>query len=169
MSIHYEYHYGPAPKEGEDPLGKHWLDRLLNSPKFLVDTDRITSECQARGFIWNGVMLNEWWKAHDGKWFDHNGAVVCKADGVPLNTEKSLFWNAKEFDRIVYVDGKKAGEFHMRRWSDTGLRQFAQYGKGFKLNGRYSILMRAQSDESAAMGTWGPNYGQSSGFHFGTH
>lgn len=53
------------------------------------------------------------------------------------------------------------------RWAATG-RAYLQTGLGWKGNGRLAVLLRMQSDESAAVGMDGPNYGQAVGFMDGT-
>lgn len=167
--LNYEYHYGPIPKEGENVLGIHWLDRLFNSPRFLVDTDRITSTCWAKGFKWQGQWTDSQFIGTDIWRYLDVDTPVLDSNGEPINAMSSMFWNAKEFERHVFVDGKLAGKFHMRRWTDTGRRQYIQYGKGIKINGRWAGTFRIQSDDSSAKGTWGPNYGQAKGWDFGPH
>lgn len=76
--------------------------------------------------------------------------------------ELSLFWNAQFFLRISFPFG---GFFGMR----LGPVYLFQTGFGWKLNGRFGILFRIQTDASAAAGVTGPNYGQATGYNFGTH
>ena len=73
----------------------------------------------------------------------------------------ALFYNALFFVRITTI-----GLFFHMRLSETHLFQF---GIGWKLNGRFAILFRIQSDASSAVGVNGPNYGQATGFNYGTH
>ena len=54
------------------------------------------------------------------------------------------------------------------RWSGTGKgREYFQFGIGWKRNGQAGLNIRVQSDDSAAAGTTGPNYGQAIGWSEG--
>jgi hypothetical protein len=113
---------------------------LLNKWPWLLDTDSIKSI----GIAW---LFTE-----NGKW-----------NYLPRVTENnSLFYNAAFFVRLVFPFGVFFG---MR----LGKTYLFQTGIGWKLNGRFALLMRVQTDASAAAGTSGPNYGQSSGYEYGTH
>lgn len=47
------------------------------------------------------------------------------------------------------------------RWRGTGQgREYFQFGLGWKRNGQFGLNIRFQSDDSAAAGTTGPNFGQ---------
>lgn len=76
--------------------------------------------------------------------------------------EVSLFYNAQFFLRLSLPFGMFFG---MR----LGSVRLFQCGIGWKLNGRFGILFRVQTDASAAKGVTGPNYGQATGYDFGTH
>jgi hypothetical protein len=94
-------------------------------------------------------------------------AWIFKEDGIwslkpRLCGTKSLFWNAQFFLRLSLP----FGIFFGMRLTKNHL---FQCGVGWKLNGRLAILFRFQTDESAARGVQGPNYGQSTGYDFGTH
>lgn len=79
---------------------------------------------------------------------------------------QSLFYNALLFVRFNWP----LGLFASLRWSpSTTRRALLQTGWGFKLNGRFALLLRVQSDASSAAGTTGPNFGQATGFNYGTH
>lgn len=78
-----------------------------------------------------------------------------------LTGNVALFYNALFFVRITTI-----GLFFHMRLSKTHL---FQCGIGWKLNGRFAILFRVQSDASSAAGVSGPNYGQAIGFDYGTH
>ena len=75
---------------------------------------------------------------------------------------ESLFYNAQLFLRLSLPFGVFFG---MR----LGATHLFQCGIGWKLNGRFGILLRIQTDASAAAGVTGPNYGQATGYDFGTH
>ena len=91
--------------------------------------------------------------------FKENGKWVF----LPRVTgEKSLFFNGIFFLRLARPLGIF---FHFR----PVLNQFLQVGAGWKLNGRLTVTFRIQSDASSAAGTTGPNYGQATGFDYGTH
>lgn len=74
----------------------------------------------------------------------------------------SLFYNAVLFLRLSLP----FGVFFGCRLSSNYL---FQCGLGWKLNGRIALLFRVQTDESAAKGVSGPNFGQARGFDYGTH
>lgn len=88
-------------------------------------------------------------------------------DFKPLVTgNDSLFYNAVFFLRLALP----FGIFFGFRWSSSSTKKaLMQCGIGWKLNGRLAVLFRIQSDESAAQGTSGPNYGQATGFNYGKH
>lgn len=79
-----------------------------------------------------------------------------------LNDPPSLFMNGALFI-----------QFRLPFWIGLHIRFHPKYlfqtGLGWKANGRLAILCRVQTDESAASGMDGPNYGQASGFSDGTH
>lgn len=52
--------------------------------------------------------------------------------------------------------------------NQDGYQHPPRFGIGWKLNGRFGAIFRWQSDESAAEGTHGPNYGQATGWECGT-
>lgn len=55
------------------------------------------------------------------------------------------------------------------RWRGRGEgREFAQAHLGWRLNGQFGVAFRVQSDDTAARGTTGPNYGQAPGWREGT-
>ena len=78
----------------------------------------------------------------------------------------SLFYNAVFFVRFSLPFGL----FWSIRWAEsTTKKSIWQSGIGCKLNGRFAILFRVQSDKSSAAGVTGPNFGQATGFNYGTH
>ena len=121
-------------------VGGNWLDRLLNCWPFCLDTDSIKSI---------GVA-----------WLFKDAGVWCFMPR-PCGT-KSLFYNAQFFIRLSLPFGIFFG-------CRLGPTYLFQTGIGWKLNGRFGILLRIQTDASAAAGVSGPNYGQSTGYDFGTH
>lgn len=80
-------------------------------------------------------------------------------------TTGSLFRNGLVYVRLLWP----LGLFIHLRWCGSCRRAFLQAGIGWKLNGRFAILFRVQSDDSAAAGTSGPNYGQAPGWFEGNH
>jgi len=80
--------------------------------------------------------------------------------------EQSLFYNGIFFLRLCWPFGL----FASVRWSSASDKKaMLQTGLGFKLNGRFAILLRVQSDKTSAAGVTGPNLGQATGFNYGTH
>lgn len=75
--------------------------------------------------------------------------------------EKSLYWNAALFIRVNAPLGVWLG---IRVGSD----RIFQTGIGYKLSGVIGANFRLQTDDSAAEGTTGPNYGQERGWWDGT-
>lgn len=119
-------------------------DDLLNQWPWLIDTDSVSSI---------GVA---WLFKEDGAW--------CFKPRI--TGERSLFYNAVFFARINWP----LGVFASFRWSaSTTTKALFQTGIGWKLNGRIAVLLRIQSDATSAAGSAGPNYGQATGFDFGTH
>lgn len=95
--------------------------------------------------------------------FKDNGKWVL----IPRITEnQSLFYNAVFFFRFSLP----LGIFLSFRWnSSTVAKSLCQLGIGWKLNGRFTLLLRVQSDDSSKAGVTGANYGQATGFEYGTH
>jgi hypothetical protein len=126
----------------ENPNGT-WLDKILNKYPFAIDTDKI----KTIGIVWGFIKDSTW---------------VFKPTVVPND---SLFYNGILFIRFNWP----FGIFGSFRWAKDWRRSFLQTGLGYKLNGRFGATIRLQSDESAAEGTSGPNYGQAKGFEYGPH
>lgn len=79
---------------------------------------------------------------------------------------QSLFYNGILFFRLCWP----LGLFASVRWSSASDKKaLLQTGFGFKLNGRFAILLRIQSDKTSAAGVTGPNFGQSCGYDYGCH
>ena len=119
-------------------------DDLLNKWPFLIDTNSVKSI----GIAW---LFKEF-----GKW--------C---AIPrLTGNESLFYNAVFFVRL----GLPFLFCASIRWSGSSTsRAMFQFAIGWKLNGRLALSIRIQSDASSAAGSSGPNYGQATGFNYGTH
>lgn len=140
-------------------------DDPLNQWPLLLDTDSIESV---------GVA---WLFKEGGEW----RFKPC------ITGERSLYFNAVFFVRYstwapaffaqaitTLITGwwwlMLFGLFASVRWSaSTTAKALLQVGAGWKLNGRIAVLLRVQSDASSAAGSSGPNYGQATGFNYGTH
>jgi hypothetical protein len=138
---------------------------LLNQWPLLLDTDSIESI---------GVA---WLFKEDDRW-----CFMPRVTG-----DVSLFYNAVFFVRYATVPAvffvqvlavlitgwwwlMLFGVFASVRWSASSTaRALLQFGAGWKLNGRIAVLLRIQSDATSAAGSSGPNFGQATGFDFGTH
>ena len=141
---------------------------ILNRWPLLLDTDSIRSI----GIAW---LFKE-----EGRW-----RFLPRITG-----QTALFYNAVFFLRLSFP----FGVFVHIRWAKNWRRSFAEGSLGWKLNGRFTIgilwllaiplvwkfgwsywyllslfAWRFQSDASSAAGVSGPNYGQSTGFDYGTH
>lgn len=117
---------------------------LLNQWPLLLDTESIESI----GIAWLFKENDRW-------------CFMPRITG-----EVSLFYNAVFFLRLSVP----FGAFASLRWSASSTaRALLQLGAGWKLNGRISLLLRIQSDATSAAGASGPNYGQATGFNYGTH
>ncbi len=83
-----------------------------------------------------------------------------------ITGQQSLFFNAVFFLRLSLP----FGVFFSFRWSASSVKKsLFQTGIGWALNGRLKLLLRVQSDATSAAGVTGPNYGQATGFDYGTH
>lgn len=119
-------------------------DDLLNRWPLLIDTDSI----RTIGIAWLFREAGAWC------WMPR------------ITGDVSLFYNAVFFVRLNWP----LGFFASLRWSSsTTARALLQAGLGWKLNGRIALLLRIQSDTTSAAGASGPNYGQATGFDYGTH
>lgn len=62
-----------------------------------------------------------------------------------------LFWNGALFLRLVWP----LGIFVQIRWSgSTTKKSHAQFGLGWKVNGRFGLIARIRSDVDATQGAW---------------
>lgn len=134
------------------------------------------------------AMYSELVKSIAFAWlFKENGKWVFKPR---VTGQQSLFFNAVFFVRITvtpvsfllwaalllsgmivsWLSLLGFGVFASIRWSgEANTKALLQAGVGWKLNGRLAVLLRIQSDASSAAGVTGPNYGQATGFNYGTH
>ena len=117
---------------------------ITNKFPLLLDTDSIHSI---------GVA---WLFKENGSW--------CFLPRVTNNT--SLFHNAILFFRIGFPFLLC---FSLRWNGSSTAKAIFQFALGWKLNGRFAITLRVQSDVASAAGDTGPNYGQATGFDYGTH
>jgi len=120
--------------------GNNWIDKLLNSYPFLLDSESI-------------VPLLRF--------------GLCRTDGLwhfwfARNAGESLFYNGAFFMRFMFPFWIG---IHIRFTST----RFLQCGIGWKLNGRLGALFRIQSDESATAGAHdnAPNHGHTNGWECG--
>lgn len=112
------------------------------------------------------------WTAIDSNFVKSIGvAWLFKDNGewkfIPRITgNTSLFYNSIFFLRLSFP----LGIFFSFRWSESiEKKSLWQTGVGWKLNGRLGVLFRIQSDKTSAAGVTGPNFGQATGFEYGTH
>lgn len=137
-----------------DPRWPKWFNDLQN--KWAIDTDRITSRARAWG-KWGLYFATP----SDPAWVDATSGEV-----VHPNQYQSHVWNARRFERVVYVDGKPRGKTWS--WRPEGKNYKHTIILGTKVNGRFALTFRFfHTDEESAKGTTGPNYGQATGDEFG--
>lgn len=117
------------------------VDRLNIDPRYVV---RVVSGCF-------GFRTQKGW------------AVGWLAFGNAMS--ESLYYNGMLYFRVCLPFWIGLGV----RWRGTGVgKEYWQGGLGWKTNGQFGANFRIQSDESAAAGTTGPNYGQAVGWNEGT-
>jgi len=88
-------------------------------------------------------------------------ALAWDAEGLYMPGNRSLFYNGFVMVRLIFPFGVW---LHVKPARDRRL----QLGLGWKLNGRLGLTLRWQTDQSAAAGVQGPNYGQASAWGRGT-
>lgn len=88
-------------------------------------------------------------------------AFAWDREGPYSPEDYSLFYNGYVMVRLTFPFGIF---IHIKPARDARL----QLGFGWKLNGRFGLICRWQSDKSAAAGTHGPNHGQASAWERGT-
>jgi hypothetical protein len=119
-----------------------------------------TIEQDKRLPAWLNWLLNHWPLCLDMDGI-RTVAVAWDADGVYMPGARSLFYNGFVMVRLVFPFGVW---LHVKPARDHRL----QMGLGWKLNGRFGVTLRWQTDASAAAGVSGPNYGQASAWARGT-
>lgn len=112
------------------------------------------------GGDWRDRLLNSWPFLLDT---DYIGTIAFALDeeGPYSPEDYSLFYNGFVFLRLTFPFGV---------WLHVKVRPTWRFqcGAGWKLNGRFGLTFRFQTDESAARGVAGPNVGQASGWARGT-
>lgn len=130
----------------------NWIDNLLNSWPLCLDTDSIKPVLE----IEYGANKSTPTKP------DFKNLIIRTGNRC---TTDSLFRNGLIYLRLT----RPFGIFIHLRWCAFCRRAFLQTGFGWKLNGRIAVLLRIQSDQSAADGVHGHNFGQAVGFAEGNH
>jgi hypothetical protein len=88
-------------------------------------------------------------------------AFAWDAEGPYAPEDYSLFYNGFFMVRLNFPFGIF---LHIKPVRGSRF----QMGVGWKLNGRFGLILRWQTDTSAAAGTHGPNVGQASAWSRGT-
>lgn len=113
---------------------------------------------------WRDRLLNSWPFLIDADCVNtlFRAGICHHEKWVPwirFDNGTSLYYNGLVFIRVA-----------LPFWIGLHIRfgkRYLQAGIGWKLNGRFGLIFRIQTDESAAEGTHGPNYGQAKGFECG--
>jgi hypothetical protein len=113
------------------------------------------------GGDWRDKLLNAWPLCLDALSVDSLFSFAWDVQGRYYPEDYSLFYNGYFFVRLTWPFGIW---LHLKPRPDLRF----QCGIGWKLNGRFALLLRAQSDQSATAGTHGPNTGQARGWERGT-
>lgn len=109
------------------------------------------------GDNWLDRLLNAWPLCLDTDYTLSLFALAWDDKGLYCPPQGSLFYNGYLMGRITVPFGVW---LHAKPLRDLRI----QIGIGWKLNGRFGLTCRAQSDASAADGEHGPNFGQASGW-----
>ena len=88
-------------------------------------------------------------------------SIAIDNEGIYLPGKISNFYNGFVFLRLTWPVGFY---FQLKPFK----RARFQMGFGWKTNGRFAFTFRYQTDEKAAAGVHGPNYGQATGWNRGT-
>ena len=158
----------------ETNYGNNWLDKLLNSWPFLLDTDEVYTSfafayCKKSGEIVRLTNLNTDMSTS----LFQNGTVFVRWTVTPLTfvmllAGMLLSWFGPWWLMPVSILLLTYGSFVHVSWKETGDRRYLQAGFGHKLNGRIGVLLRVpKNDDQAAKGTNGPNLGQAKGWECG--
>lgn len=113
------------------------------------------------GGDWRDKVLNAWPLCIHTDAVATLLAAAWDSQGIYRPESRSLFYNGAIMVRLtlpfgiwLHIKPVAAGRF--------------QCGIGWKLNGRFGLLLRWQTDKSAATGAHGPNVGQASAWDRGT-
>lgn len=87
--------------------------------------------------------------------------LAWDAQGIYRPEARSLYYNGYAMARLNWPLGVF---LHLKPLRNLRI----QLGIGWKLNGRFALIARAQSDKSAAVGVHGPNIGQAIEWDRGT-
>lgn len=137
----------------------HWYDGILNSKLFAIDPTKIKSIGGALGYNDNDGDLS-WKLVETGNDHQYYNSAFFGRIGWPLGVFGQIRWAAKDLGQwpkwIPFIGGRD-------------IPQFIQFGIGYKLNGRFAIHLRPQSDRSNAQPQHpdAPNNGHAMGFDLG--
>lgn len=109
---------------------------------------------------WLDALLNAWPLCIHRESVRTLFALASDALGTYRPGDESLFYNGVAMIRLTLPAGLW---LHLKPTIDRRL----QVGVGWKLNGRFGLVLRWQSDASAAAGVHGPNLGQATGWERG--
>lgn len=148
----------------------NWLDQVLNSWPFLVDSDYVqTLFAFAYCKRTSGWMLMSGTLGQSLFW---NGTVFMRYTVTPVTP---IFWGIGTLLAVLFSAWWLLlftfGLFVHLSWRETGNRRYIQFGWGHKLNGRAGLLCRipkndAQSSKGAHENA--PNSNQETGWSCGT-
>jgi len=135
--------------------GGNWMDKVLNSWPMCLHMESIKPVVS----VVVGVRQTD---LHEPAGWVKWGAWVA----FGKNKTKSLYYNGIFFFRFMFPFWVAIGI----RWAgkDPDAREYLQLGIGWKLNGRFAVHARAQSDRRSEKGSTGPNWGQAWGWTDGT-
>jgi len=121
-----------------------------------------TLENDARLPDWVNALLNRWPLCIHKDAVATIFTIACDAEGWYRPENVSLFYNGYFFLRIIWPFGVW---LHVKPRIDAR----CQLGLGWKLNGRFGFTCRLwQTDEAAAAGVQGQNFGQARWWNRGT-
>lgn len=147
----------------------NFIDRLLNSWPFLVDTEEVNT-LFALAYCKESNTFR-WMKCDDRSLFN-NGTVFVRYTVSPVT---SIFWGIGAFLAVLFSAWWLLlftfGLFVHLSWVETGNRRYIQFGLGHKLNGRTGLLCRVpKSDEQSSKGAHenAPNSNQAANWDCGT-
>ena len=114
------------------------------------------------GGNWLDRLLNAWPWCLDADSI-RTAAIAWDAEGVYFPASRSLFYNGYVFFRLTFPFG---AWLHIKPVRSARF----QCGAGWKVNGRFGLTLRWQTDAKAAQGAHenAPNLGQASAWARGT-